>query len=127
MAKENVFDKVEIEGEKKNKTVDVRDLNEQLGPLYQKVEEDKKKHGDKFYYRLTNVRKLQMREFQGYELVEGQSKDYGGLVVMRLPKELREAREKMKEDKIRARTRSLRETFHQEGRERGVGTFDFEK
>ena len=101
-------DGITIEGEKKNRTVDVRDLNEQLGPLYRKVEEDKKKHGNKFYYRLTNVRKLQMREFQGYETVEGQSKNYGGLIVMRLPKELKEARDRMKEERIQARTESLR-------------------
>jgi len=120
-------DGITIEGEKKNRTVDVRDLNEQLGPLYRKVEEDKKKHGNKFYYRLTNVRKLQMREFQGYETVEGQSKNYGGLIVMRLPKELKEARDRMKEERIQARTESLRQTFHQEGKKRGIKTFDFEK
>ena len=120
-------DTIEVEGEKKHRTVDVRELNEQLGPLYEKVKADKKKHGDKFHYRLTNVRKLQLREFQGYEIVEGQSKDYGGLVVMRLPKELKEARDKMKEEKTEARTRGLRQTFHQEGKSRGVKTFDFEK
>lgn len=78
----------------------------------------------KFHYRALNTRPhmLRKREAQGYQIVPG-APEYGDLVLARIPKEIKDAREKAKEKKMKSMSRSVKERFVEEAERSGVKTF----
>lgn len=110
-------------GETPNITVEPRRRPSLADPQFDPFNKYKKEE-DKFYYRAINTRPhlLRKREAEGYQPIKGS--EYGDLVLARIPKEDREAREKYLKDKAKSQLRSARESFHEQAARHGVKTYE---
>lgn len=89
-------------------------------PQYDPFNKDKTEP-KKFHYRALNTRghMLRKREAQGYQVVPG-AKEYGDLILGRIPKEINDARAKVKAEKAKSMSRSVEERFKQEAERSGI-------
>ena len=80
---------------------------------------------DKYHYRAVNIKPLvfSRRQADGYTKVS-KSPQFGDLVLCRIPREIYEARAKLKERKTASMKRASIEEFKDKAREAGVKAYE---